>query len=430
MGGWSTIVVLACAVAAGPDEATTANSTRDWPQWRGSHRDGICRETGLLQEWPAEGPPLLWKSTGRGAGYSTPTVVAGRVYGMGNRGDDEVVWCLDLATGNQLWVSPVAPKPARAGGGYEGPRCSPAFHDGKLYALGIQGDLACFEAATGKKVWSLNYKTRFAGRMMSTWGFSESPYIDDGKLIITPGGPEAAIAAVKLTDGSTVWTAKAPEGGGAGYSSIVEGQVGKTKYYATWLKSRFVGVAADSGKLLFEYPGVANTTANIPTAIVRDDHVFVTTGYSDGGAALLKLTAKPDGSIDATPVWKRASRELQNHHGGAVLLDGHLYFGHGHNQGNPVCVEFLTGKPKWGPTRGPGTGSAAVLAADGRLYFRYQNGLMALFDATPRELRVISTFTLPDQSGKPSWPHPVISAGRLLIRDQDTLLCYDVRRKS
>jgi len=421
-------IFLCLLLIQGDTTPRDAASKGEWPQWRGPKRDAICTETGLLTEWPANGPPLVWKCTGRGDGYSSPTVAAGHIFGMGNRGEDEIVWAVDASTGKEVWHAKVGPRPARAGGGYEGPRCSPTFDGDRIYALGILGDLVCVDAKSGKEIWKISFKSAFNGRMMSGWGFSESPCVDGDRLIVTPGSDDAALAALDKRTGKTIWKAKVPGGGGAGYATVMPEVIGKTKVYITWLGRKLVGVDAKDGKLLFEYNKIANRTANIPTVVTHKDHVFCSTGYTDGGSALLKLEEK-NGGVDATEVWHKTAKELQNHHGGAVLIGDHLYFGHGHNNGNPVCVEFLTGNIVWGPERGPGTGSAAVLYADGNLYFRYQNGTMALIAADPTQRVIKSTFRLPDASGKPSWPHPVIANGKLLIRDQDVLLCFDVRKK-
>lgn len=397
----------------------------DWPQWRGPSRDGICTEMALQGEWPMAGPALVWVAKERGEGYSTPTISGGRVYGMGHRAGDEIVWAIDVATGREVWHTRIA---AASGedGGFPGPRCSPALADGKLIALGLAGQLTCLDAATGKTIWDCDLKAKFGGRVMSPWGFSESPLIDGDRVIVTPGGPDAAVVALQLATGSTLWASKIPGHAGAGYASPVIGKVGDRKYYATWLSNKLVGVDANTGTLQFEYSAIANTTANIPTPIVRDDYLFCSTGYSDGGSALLRLEPEKD-RLRAREVWRKPAKELQNHHGGCVLVGEHLYFGHGHNQGFPVCVEFLTGKKVWGPDRGPGTGSAAVLATPDRLYLRYQDGVMALLEVSATERKVRSKFTLPHQSKKPSWPHPVIADGRLYIRDQDVLMCFDVR---
>lgn len=420
-----TVLLLSLQPDTTPRDATTS---ADWPQWRGPNRDGICKDTGLLTEWPEKGPPLSWKATNCGQGYSAPTIARGKVFGMGDRNDEELVWALDAATGKEIWTAKVGPKPKGAGGGFEGPRCSPTVDGTRVYALGIEGDLICLETDTGKELWKVSFKSSFNGRVMSVWGYSESPLVDGDHLVVTPGGDAASLVALDKRTGNTIWKAKVSSGGGAGYASVMPATVGDTRLYITWLGNKLVGVAAKDGRLLFEYSKVANHTANIPTVVIRGNHVFCSTGYSDGGSALLKLTSQGNG-IEAKEVWRKSAKELQNHHGGAVLVGDYLYFGHGHNNGNPVCVEFLTGKTIWGPERGPGTGSAAVLFADGHLYFRYQNGLMALLEATPKSRVIRSTFELPDSSGKPSWPHPVIAHGKLYIRDQDVLLCFDVRKK-
>lgn len=416
------------AVQPTNDAASEASAGTDWPQWRGPARDSICKETGLLPAWPEGGPPLLWTSKERGTGYSTPTVSAGRIFGMGNRGSDEVVWALDEATGKEVWGTRIGRKLSpRESGGYEGPRCSPTVVGDRVYALAISGALACFDAASGKILWSKSMKDDFGGKMMSVWGYSESPTVDGDRLIVTPGGDSTMVALNRQT-GEVIWKTADPDGSGAGYGSVATAHVGGKKIYLNWLGDGLIGVDAADGKLLFKYSKIANQTANIPTPVVRGDYVFTSTGYNDGGSALLHLVAQ-DGKIEAQEVWSKKARELQNHHGGFVLVGDYLYFGHGHNDGKPVCVDFMTGKVAWGPERRQGKASAAVLFADGKLYFRWQDGVMGLIDANPKGYKLISTFKLPDPSGQPSWPHPVISHGKMYIRDQDKLLCYDVKAK-
>ncbi len=186
------------------------------------------------------------------------------------------------------------------------------------------------------------------------------------------------------------------------------------------------GVSAADGKLLWTYNRVANGTANIPTPIVKGDYVFCSSGYGTG-AGLLKLV-KDGSGVKALEQYFLEASELQNHHGGMVLVGDYVYCGHGHNQGFPICVEMLSGKITWEPGRGPGKESAAITCADGHLYFRYQDGVMALIEATPDKYVLKGSFQLPSLNG-PSWPHPVVAGGRLYLRDQDTLLCYDVKRK-
>jgi outer membrane protein assembly factor BamB len=418
---------LSVAVSA-PAPKVTGPQPFDWPQWRGPNRDDVGRETGLLAEWPSDGPPRAWTRKGLGGGFSTPSVAAGRVFGMGVKGTDEVVWALDEATGEPLWSTRIAAYANGKGGGFEGPRCTPTADGDLLYAVGISGDLVCLESATGKERWHKNYGKDFGGRMMSGWGFSESPLVDGDLVICTPGADAAALAALDKKTGAVRWKAAVPGGGGAGYASVMPAEAGGVKQYVNWLKNFLVGVSAKDGKFLWKYEKAHNTTANIPTVVVRGDNVFCSTGYKDGGSALLKLVPSGNG-VKAEEVYYHNARELQNHHGGMVLIGDYLYGGHGHNSGAPVCVEFATGKVVWKQDRGPGSGSAAVTYADGRLYFRYQNGVMALIDATPAGYRLVSKFQLPEDSSKPSWPHPVIANGKLYVRDQDVLMCFDVKAK-
>jgi outer membrane protein assembly factor BamB len=269
--------------------------------------------------------------------------------------------------------------------------------------------------------------------MMSGWGYSESPLIDEDKLICTPGGDGAAIVALNKNTGMEIWRSAVRNSGGAGYASPIKATVGRVPMYITLLGEAggVVAVAANTGKLLWQYTGINNGTANIPTVIARDDLVWCSTGYGDGGSALLKMKAAGKDGVGVSEVKRYRSDQLQNHHGGMILVNDHLYFGHGHNAGHPACVEFKTGMIKWKEERGAagGGGSAAVVYADGMLYYRYQNAKVVLIEATPEGLKVAGSFTQPEHSRRETWAHPVIANGRLYLRDQDKLLCFDVRKK-
>jgi hypothetical protein len=212
---------------------------------------------------------------------------------------------------------------------------------------------------------------------------------------------------------------------GAGYSSIVVSEACGVRQYIQLTGRGVIAVAAADGKPLWAYNRVANGTANIPTPIVRDDLVFCSSGYGTG-AALLKVVKQGE-TLKAEEVYFLPASKMENHHGGMVLLGEHIYCGHGHNNGLPLCIELATGKAAWGPQRGAGSGSAAVLYADGHLYYRYENGIMALVEASPRGYKLKGSFKLVSVLGN-SWPHPVIVGGKLYLRDQDVLMCYDVRK--
>jgi hypothetical protein len=186
-----------------------------------------------------------------------------------------------------------------------------------------------------------------------------------------------------------------------------------------------VSYAADSGELLWNYDRIANTTANIPTPIAKNNFVFCSSGYGDGGTALLEITKKGN-TLEATEIYYKSSQELQNHHGGMIMIGDFVYMGQGHNNGFPACIEWKTGKNLWDKSRGAGTGSAAIVAADGNLYFRYQDSTMALIDTATNKYKLVSQFKLPTHNGE-SWPHPVIAGGKLFVRDQDELVCFDIR---
>ena len=396
----------------------------DWFQWRGPNRDGISPETGLLERWTGSGPTLIWQAEGLGKGYASVSVTDGRIFTMGKRGRAEYLIALSADDGSELWATRVG----------RGDHCnSTPTVDGQLvYALGLAGNLVCVEAETGDLVWRKNYKREFRGRMMSGWGFSESVLVDGDRLLCTPGGNSAMMAALEKRTGETIWTAAMPRnvgsagGDGAAYSSIVLSQGAGVRQYIQLVGRGLIGVSADDGRVLWTYNRIANGTANIPTPLVQGDYVFCSSGYGTG-AALLKLVASGNG-VDAREVYFLNSRTMQNHHGGMILVGDHIYCGHGHNQGFPLCIEMRTGKVAWKPGRGPGTGSASVTYAEGHLYFRYENGVMALIEANPRRYNLKGRFKLASVNG-PSWPHPVISKGRLYLRDQDVLLCYDVRQK-
>lgn len=405
----------------------TAQGPYDWGQWRGPQRDGICRETGLLEKWPKEGLAIVWKTAGIGGGYSTPSVANGKIFGMSYQGDNETVWALDEKNGSKIWESKIATKGKV---GYnEGSRCTPTVDGKNLYVVGVSGDVVCLESATGKIVWQKSFTKDFKGKMMSGWGFSESPLVDGDKVIVTPGADDAAIVALDKNTGKTIWASKIDAGGGAGYASVVISEAGGIKQYITWLGKCIVGVNAKDGKFLWRYGANANGTANIPTAIVKGDLVFCSTGYGKG-TSLIRLVPDGKGGIEAKEVYylKEQSKDIQNHHGGMVLLGDHVYFGTGHNNGIPCCLELATGKVVWKEEKErKGSGSAGVLYADGKLYFRNQDGTMNLLEATTKGYNLLGSFKLAEPSNKPSWPHPVIANGRLIIRDQDKIFSYSVK---
>ena len=484
--------------------STVLAAPGDVPQWRGVNRDGVYPDKGLLKQWPEAGPQLVWKAEKLGKGMASVSISDGKIFTTASRKGGQFIVALDVATQKELWAASICAK---------GGECNstPTIDGGLVYAVSSEGDLVCVKAADGSEVWRKSLATDFGGER-PTWQFSESPLVDGDNLIVIPGSDSAVVAALNKKTGAIVWkTEYALTGkghGGAGYTGAVLSNAGGIRQYVTMVGKGAIGVDAKTGKLLWHYNRVANGTAVIPTPLVWDDYVFVSSGYGTG-AALLRITkdgtpapaapkvdeakvaeltkkvadlkatvetrrdargklekgtaayeaadklvqdskpelAKLEAALDAargtkpgdaapakipgSPIiaeeqyWLNAG-VFQNHHGGMVKIGDHIYAGKGHNNGFPVCLDWKTGSVVWEKERGPGKESAAVIAADGGLYFRYQDGIMALIEATPAGYSQKGAFKLATVNGN-SWPHPVIQGGRLYIRDQDALLCYDLR---
>jgi outer membrane protein assembly factor BamB len=391
----------------------------DWPQWQGPDRNAISRETGLLKKWPKEGPKLAWKAENLGGGYSGPAVSAGRIFGMSFRDKDEVIWALDEATGKELWSTRIAEaKPARRPQGSEGSRCTPTVDGDKLFALGENGDLVCLETATGKERWHKNIVSDFGGNMPD-WGYSESPLVDGEKLIVTPGGSDATLIALDKKTGEPIWKSSAPQGGRAHYSSVIAADVDGQHEYIQFLQKGVVGVSAADGHFLWQMDQPANRVSNITTPIYSDHCVFAASAYGVGGA-LGKINS------ESKPELVYATKKMKNHHGGVVLVDGYLYGENGGNGETPylVCLEFKTGNLMWEEAK---AGKGSLAYADGCLYYRDENGPMLLVEANPKKYVELSRFQQPERSKAKAWTHPVIANGKLYLRDQNVMFCYDVK---
>ena len=402
-----------------------------WPQWRGPQRDGVSTETGLLQSWPAGGPPHLFAATGLGAGFSSISIANGRIFTMGDLRDGQHVFGLDEATGKILWSTRIG---GRHDDEYGGPRATPTLDGDLLYTMDTDGDLVCLETATGKERWRKSLPRDYRAPTPG-WMFAESPLVDGDRVVVAPGTNAAAIVALNKLTGQEVWQAKMPRFGSNGldgpeYSSIVISNGGGVKQYVRLLGRGVIGVRASDGVFLWGYARVANNTANIPTPIVKGDFIFTSSGYN-AGAALLQLVPDGDGRVTAREKYFLQGGTFQNHHGGMVLVGDYIYAGKGQQNGIPICIELATGRVMWGGNiRNAGQGSAAVLAADGRLYFHYENGVMLLIEATPQSYKEAGSFEIPNYNpAHASWSHPVIAAGRLYVREQDQLHVYDVTRR-
>lgn len=384
----------------------------DWPQWRGPDRTGMSKDTGLLKNWPVDGPKSVWSVSGLGAGYGSVAVVANRVYLQGFDGGRSWVFALDRGTGKQIWKAPLGQGLDQDRG--DGPRGTPTVDGDTIFALSEGGDLAGLKASDGSALWKLNILRDFSGHNPH-WLLSESPLVDGKNVIVTPGGSGGGMVALDKTSGKVVWACKELSDG-AGYSSCIAANVGGIRTYMTITASAGVGVRANDGKLLWRYEPAANRTANVATPIFQDNKVFYTSAYGTG-CGLVGLRPQ-NGEIKADEIY--FNREMQNHHGGLVLLKGYLY---GFSNAILTCMDFATGKVAW---RDRSVGKGTVTYADGQLYILSENNVVGLADATHESYREKGRFRIADQ-GKPSWAHTAVCGGRLYVRNQGTLTVYDVK---
>jgi len=411
---FAALVLLVSTFSAVPAARRPQNF--DWPQWQGQDRTAVSKETGLLQDWPKDGPPLVWSIDTLGGGYSTPSISQGRIFGMSFRGDDEIVWALDEKTGAEIWSVRVADANRKVGYN-EGSRCTPTVEGDRLYALGLSAELVCLQTKDGKEIWRKNLRKDFDGNV-GGWGYSESPLIDGNKLLCTPGGKKATLAALDKKTGETIWMAPIKDGNQAAYSSIVAADVAGQRQYIQFLNGGVVGVTADDGIFLWRYTA-PSAGINCTTPVYHDQCVYAAASYGKGGG-MVQLIREGD-QVKAEE--KYFHKTMQNHHGGLVLLDGFLY---GEGSGQLACMEFKTGKEMWHERK---AGKGSIAFADGRLYYRNEGGPIILAEANPEKYIEHGRFNQPKRSRKAAWPHPVIANGKLYIRDQQYLYCYDVKQK-
>ncbi len=401
-------LVLTASFAAGDD----------WPQWRGPQRNDKSAEKGLLSQWPAEGPKQLWLFKDAGVGYSGFSVVKGKLFTMGGRNGKEEVICLDANTGKELWATPLSDIYDNNWG--NGPRSTPTVDGERVYALTGKGTLACLEAADGKKVWQTELTNDLGGKLQG-WGYTESVIVDENNVICTPGGPKGTMAALDKKTGKVAWQTSDLTLDAQYSSPIVTQLNGQTQYVQLVMKKLF-GVAPKDGKVLWQvnFPG---SVAVIPTPIASDGKVYVAAGY---GVGCLQVKPGTDGT--AEEMFK--NNEMVNHHGGVILHEGKLY---GHSEkGGWTCQDWETGDKVWKSDK---LGKGCISFADGKFYcVGESDGTVALIDASPGGWNEHGRFKLAPQTtirkkdGR-IWTHPVIANGRLYLRDQDLVYCYDVKGK-
>jgi outer membrane protein assembly factor BamB len=403
--------------------SSQAAHAADWPQWRGPERNGISQETGLLKEWPKEGPQLNWEVKDLGGGYSTPAVVGDRLYLIANKGmKDENAMALDVKDGRLVWSQRLGKVGVNVGPQYPGARSTPTVDGDMTYALGSDGDLACLDTKTGGVRWHKSLRSDFGGQP-GMWAYSESPLVDGDVLVCTPGGADATIVALDKKSGNVIWKSPLEGADQAAYASVIVVNTGGVKQYVQFLQKGLVGVDANTGKFLWRYDKTAKgSPANIPTAVAYQNYIY--SASARAGSGLIALKPK-DKSIEADQVY--FSKKLPNAIGGAVEVGGFLY---GTTVGGLLCVEFTTGKPKW---QNHGVGIGSVCYAESRLYLHGENGEVGLVECSSDGYHEKGRFMPPNPPSHPkgkAWSYPALADGRLYIYDFGTLWSYDVKGKA
>ncbi len=402
-------MLLACSVGTAEEPS--------WPQFHGPNRDNLSTETGLLDEWPEGGPPLAWTVSGIGQGYSTVSISSGRIYTAGNIDQKSVVTAMEpggkilwQAVCGEAWLEP-----------YGGTRGTPTIDGNRVYYETPLGDVVCLDAKTGEKIWGVNILKQFGGRNI-TWGLAESLLIDGDRVICSPGGPETAIVALDKRTGAVAW--KSPSSGDlAGYASPILAEYQGLRMIITLTSKALIGVNADTGALLWRFEHETYADENIIRPIFHDGEVFISTMF-DAGSVKLKVHVRDD-EARVEEVWR--SGDLDNQHGGVLLIDGYLYGASRRaNNAGWICLDWKTGEKMYAD-RGIGRGSLTY--ADGMLYILNEQRTVALVKADPRRHEVVDSFKIPSEEEGPTWAHPVVCGGRLYIRHWDRLFVYDVSER-
>ncbi len=405
------ILVILLLVAPG---VIAENPEHSWPQFHGPDRDNISRETGLLKTWPDEGPSLVWTVKGLGHGFSSVAIAGGMIVTAGNIEENTAITALSM-DGRILW---------RAMNGkawtkdYPGTRSTPTIDGTRIYHQNPLGNIVCLKAETGEVIWSVDILTK-VGSKNSKWALAESLLIDGDRLISCPGGPEASMVALDKHTGSIIWKAPSTDEL-AGYSSPILVEYKGLRIIVTLTAKAIIGVNADDGELFWHVKHESYADENVMIPIFHDGYIFVSTLAA--GSVKWRITMQ-DGKIGLEEIWR--TKELDNHHGGVVLLDGYLYGASTvKNSKKWVCLDWQTGHMMYAD---PGIGKGSLTYADGMLYTLGIDRVMGLVRPSSTEFEVVSSFEIPKGGKGKSWAHPVVCNGRLYIRHGEFLYTYSVR---
>ncbi|MCA1808277.1 MAG: PQQ-like beta-propeller repeat protein, partial [Lentisphaerae bacterium] len=367
----------------------------------------------LLKQWPDPGPRLLWKFDQLGIGYSSATVTDDAVFITGMEDEEGFVYALDLE-GRLRWKASYGKEWGRS---YSGSRSTPTYWNGRLYLTSGYGGAACFDAATGRQIWSIDMVERFGARNIK-WGITESPLIIDNKVILTPGGPQAGVAAVHPDTGATIWTTAGVDDT-SGYCSPIEITHAGQSIIVQLTGKTFIGIRPDTGKLLWRELRDPEPRYNIQAVspVFDDGKFYLTSGYGGERGVMFQLNADGTG---VTAEWRDS--ELDCHHGGLILLDGLIYGAADRNNRNQwICLNLQDGRVI---EKIDGVGKGSLIYADGMLYTFAEKGMMGLVDPRPGNFRLVSSFKVPIGGQGPYWAHPSIAGGRLYLRHAETLFVY------
>ncbi len=385
----------------------------DWPQFRGPNRDGISSETGLLKEWPTEGPTELWFYEGLGEGFSSAAIADGIVYTTGIIDGDGYLFAFDL-TGDLKYKINYGPEwtDKRA---YPGTRTTPTIDGDHLYLMSGQGRIACYNAKTGDRIWFVDTLDEYKGKNIR-WGIAESVLIDGKKVICTPGGQDASIVALDKMTGKKIWASTGLSELSA-YCSPTLIERGTNRLILTLLQKSVVGVDVEKGTVYWKVPHEVSYDIQAVSPTYSEGMMFITNGYGHGSYGF----ALSDNGTSVEQKWSETSLDV--HHGGVVLLNGDI---HGaSNKGQWTCLELATGKVKFTDRL---VGKGSVIYADGMLYGYGERGQAGLIKILPNGYEMVSSFRV-RRGDKQHWAHPSISDGRLYIRHGDALMCFDIKAK-
>lgn len=415
---WLWVVGLAGAEV----EAQREVQNGSWTQWRGPGRSNLSGETGLLQEWPTGGPPLLWTVSGLGEGIASVSVAGGRLYTVGYRDDGEFLWALDAKSGQKLWARRAGPVVKENSLMRWLSQRTSTLDEDRLYTITARGELFCLRTSDGEEVWRKSYPNDFLSPRPA-WGFCDYPLVDGEKLICCPAGPGATIVALKKQTGQILWQTAVPDANAAGYAATIVTDATGIRQYVLFLSKGLVGVAADDGRILWRYHGTAARIASSYTPIARGDFVFSANGYG-GGMALLELSRSGE-EIVAKEHYHH-SFPFDPFQDSTVRVGEYIYAFR--SPGSPVCIEMKTGNLAWGPVATNTKGKAALTFADRHLYIRRASGLMVLVEATPEAYREKGSFQIPEPEEAMGVTFPVVANRRLYLRDNSRLLCYNIAK--